>query len=138
MRDVAAFRAILREVLSRHHSFEVEFRGVTAAPSAVMIQGFPRDGGLEGIRDDLRRAFAQRGFANRLDRRYRSATAHITAMRFAQPEADWQRLLTVLRANRQTPFGMMAVDQLQLVWGDWYGTIGNLRVLEEFPLAKRA
>jgi 2'-5' RNA ligase len=136
--DVKAFRGILNEVLSHHPPFQLEFRGVTAAPNAVLIQGFPRDDTLEKIRSELRRIFAQRGFANRLDRRYPNSAAHVTAVRFCKADADWKRLLAILQANRQTPFGEMSVETLQLVWGDWYASANNLRILEEFPLPKPA
>lgn len=134
MGDVKAFRGIVRDVLRQHHSFEVEFRGVTAAPNAVLIQGFPKDGTLENIRAGLRHTFAERGFANRLDRRYANSAAHVTAMRFRQPDADWKRLATVLAMNRQRPFGAMRVAALQLLWSDWYASANTERVLEEFRL----
>jgi 2'-5' RNA ligase len=132
--DVADFRAILREVLAAHPPFRVEFRGVTAAPNAVMIQGFPLDDGLEKIRADIRAACARHGFAGRLDRRYPNRAAHITAMRFCRSDADWQRLTDVVRENRQTFFGEMQVNTLRLTWGNWYASAETVRVLEEYDL----
>ena len=134
--DVDSFRAILREVLSRHPPFQVEFRGVTAAPNAVLIQGFTVDDTLENIRRELRRTFVERGFPNRLDRRYPNSAAHVTAMRFCKPDADWRRLMTVLKANRETHFGTMHIEELQLLWGDWYASADRVRVLEKFRLLK--
>jgi 2'-5' RNA ligase len=132
--DVPAFRAILREILSRHHSFKLAFRGVTASPNAVLIQGFPLDEGLAKIREAIRRGFAQKGFANRLDRRYPNSAAHVTAMRFCKPEADWKRLAARLKENRQTHFGGIEVNALQLIWGDWYASANTVRMLEEHRL----
>jgi 2'-5' RNA ligase len=134
IRDVPAFRGLLREILSRHHSFKLAFRGVTAAPNAVLIQGFPLDDGLGKIREAIRRGFAQRGFADRLDRRYPNRAAHVTAMRFCKSDADWKRLAARLKENRRTHFGQMEVDALRLVWGDWYASAGTGRVLEEYRL----
>jgi 2'-5' RNA ligase len=136
--DVAAFRGILRKILSRHHSFKLAFRGVTAAPNAVLIQGFPMDDGLEKIRDAIRRGFAQRGFANRLDRRYPNSAAHVTAIRFCKPDADWRRLAARLKENRQTHFGEIEVNALQLIWGDWYASANSVRVLEKYHLPSAA
>lgn len=133
--DVPAFREILSSVLSRHPPFEVEFRGITAAPNAVMVQGFPRGDTLENIRRDLRRGFAERGFANRLDRRYPNQAAHVTAMRFCRADANWKRLLEMLTANRQTNFGEMRAETLQLTWGDWYASANTLRTLQKFHLS---
>jgi 2'-5' RNA ligase len=135
--DVEAFHGIVREVLGRHRGFKLEFRGVTAAPNAVMVQGFTVDTTLEDIRADLRRTFVERGFPNRLDRRYPNAAAHVTAMRFCKSDSDWKRLAAVLAANRQTPFGEMRVETIQLTWGDWYLSTGIARVLEEYRLAPR-
>jgi 2'-5' RNA ligase len=132
--DVKTYRAMLREVLSRHQPFTLEFRGVTAAANAVMFQGFPAGDTLESIRSELRRTFAAHGFAGRLDRRYRINAAHATAMRFCKPDADWRRLLAALEAGRQTYFGEMRVDMLQLIWSDWYASASSLRVIEKYPL----
>ncbi len=136
--DVKAFRGILSEVLSHHPPFKLEFRGVTAAPNAVLIQGFPMDDTLEKIRGELRRVFVERGFPNRLDRRYPNSAAHVTVVRFCKTDADWKRLLARLTASRQTPFGEMLVDELELTWGDWYASADRLRVLQAFPLRPAA
>jgi 2'-5' RNA ligase len=132
--DVPAFRGIVREVLGRHSAFDVEFRGITAAPNAVMIQGFARGDTLENVRRDLRREFIERGFPNRLDRRYPNQAAHITALRFCNRDADWKQLLARLAANRQTHFGETHVETLQLVLSDWYASAKDRRLLEEFHL----
>jgi 2'-5' RNA ligase len=132
--DLAAFRGILAEVLPRQHSFKLDFCGVTAAPNAALIQGFPLDGGLEKIREALRRGFAQRGFANRLDRRYPNRAAHMTAMRFCRSDTDWRRLAAVLSENRQTHFGATHVDTLELIWGDWYASTETERILGRYHL----
>jgi 2'-5' RNA ligase len=138
MGDLAAFRNILGEILPRHSAFKLEFRGVTAAPNAVLIQGFPLDNGLEEIRAAVRRGFAQSGFAGRLDRRYPNSAAHMTAVRFCRPDADWPHLATVVQENRQKYFGETHVDTLQLIWGDWYASAGIVRTLEEYHLSNPA
>jgi 2'-5' RNA ligase len=134
IREVAAFRRILGDILGRHQSFDLQFRGVTAAANAVLVQGFPVGDGLESIRAGVRRAFAENGLADRLDRRYRNEAAHVTLMRFRKPEADWRRLLSLVRANRQTDFGESRVEALELVFCDWYASSASLRVLQKFPL----
>lgn len=100
-----------------------------------MIQGFPMADGLETIRSELREAFARKGLAGQLDRRYKINTAHITAMRICQPIADWKRLIARLQENRQTNFGEIEVNRLQLIWGDWYASTDSLRTLQEYRLA---
>ena len=134
--DIDAFQSILREVLSHHPPFKVEFCGVTAATNAVLIQGFPIGDTLEKIRTELRRTFVERGFPNRLDRRYPNSAAHVTGMRFCKTDSDWSRLAAILKTHRQTCFGEMQVETLQLTLSDWYLSTDTTRVLEEFHLPR--
>ena len=133
-----AYRALLRQVLSRHGPFKLGFRGVTASPGAIMIQGFPLDDGLPRLRADLRRSFAQAGFGSQLDRRYAISSAHITFMRFCRAQADWPRLTAQLQAHRQTDFGEMTVQTIELVWCDWYASARTARILETYALTNQA
>jgi 2'-5' RNA ligase len=135
IRQLAACRAVIHEVLSRQKSFTIRFRGVTASPGAVIIQGFPTDDTLEKIRAELREAFAQTGLGDRLDRRYKINSAHITATRFCRPQTDWKRLAALLSENRETDFGEMTADRIQLLWGDWYASAETTRTLQEYPLS---
>ena len=132
--QLVAYRAIIRDVLRRHGSFRLGFRGVTASPGAVMIQGFPLDDGLARIRDDLRQRFARAGFGSTLDRRYAISAAHITVLRFCRKDTDWPRLAARLEDSRSADFGEMRVQTLQLLWGDWYASANIERTLEEYPL----
>lgn len=134
MRQLAASRAIIKDVLSRQTSFAIRFRGVTASPGAVMIQGFSVNNALNQMRDELRAAFAQNGLASQLDRRYKINTAHLTIMRFAQVQTDCKKLATLLAENRETDFGETMVDRIQLVWSDWYASAGTTRTLQEYRL----
>lgn len=135
IRRLAAYRAILRDVLGGQRPFRLAFRGVTASRSGVMTQGFPLDEGLAGIRDALRTAFAREGFAGILDHRYRIRAAHLTCMRFCRPGADWPGLASLLSENRRTDFGEMEVTDLELIWGDWYASANQVRTLAAYRLA---
>ena len=134
MRQLAASRAVLDALLPRFHSFKIRFQGVTASPGTVMIQGFPAGEALNKMRETVRGAFRQSGLADRLDRRYRITTAHMTIMRFRRPEADWKRLAAWLTENRHTDFGGMEVNRIQLIWGDWYASADIARTLQEYRL----
>jgi 2'-5' RNA ligase len=136
IRTLAACRPIIAEVLSRQNSFRVSFRGVTASPSAVMIQGFPLANGLEKMREELRAAFARNGFGGQLDRRYKINSAHMTVMRFQRTDADWTKLANFLAVNRETDFGEMEVSRIQLIWGDWYASANVARTLQEYRLSE--
>jgi len=131
---LSAYRTVLDRVLKGRRTFSVKFQGVTASPDAVMIQGFPVDSALAQLREELRAAFRQHGLGENLDRRYKIATAHLTVIRFFKPKADWQRLLAFLQAHRETDFGETRFQSLQLIWSDWYASVGIARVLQEYPL----
>ncbi len=132
--QLAACRAVINEVLPRQNSFKINFCGVTASPAAVMIQGFPSGDALDEIRVELRQAFARNGLRERLDRRYKINSAHMTVMRFRRPDADWKRLADFLRENRDTDFGAMEVNLIQLIWSDWYASVNVARTLQEYML----
>ena len=135
IRQLVSYRAIIGDILSRQHSFKICFRGVTASPGTVMIQGFPMGDGLAHIRNELREAFARNGFGSTLDRRYKVSTAHITDMRFRKPDKNWKRLVSLLEENRRTDFGESEVNSLQLIWGDWYASGNIVRTLQEYRLS---
>ena len=99
-----------------------------------MIQGFPAGDALEQLRDELREAFARNGLGDRLDRRYKINSAHMTIMRFRQPAADWKPLMKALAENRHTGFGGTQVNRIQLIWGDWYASADIARTLQEYSL----
>lgn len=134
MHPLGEYQAVLAQVLARQRPFRLTFRGLTATPGVVMVQGFPEDDALNDLRDRLRTAFATAGFSGVLDRRYKISTAHMTVMRFCRPEADWSRLLAVLEVGRSLDFGSMTADGLELVLGDWYASAGTVQRLSEYRL----
>jgi 2'-5' RNA ligase len=129
-----ACRRALEQVLNQSRPFRVHFRGVTVSPNAVLIQGFPLDDALLQLRDEIRDAFGKAGLGGLLDRRYKTGTAHLTVMRFSEPETDWKRLVDFLEKNRETDFGGTLFKSLQLIWSNWYASAGVVRVLQEYPL----
>src|SRR5690606_27025947 len=62
--------------------FDVHFRGLSLSKEAVMISGFPADGSLEEIRDNLRSQFKSEDIFQTLDIRYKTVLSHMTAVRF--------------------------------------------------------
>jgi 2'-5' RNA ligase len=133
--DLAAIHAVIGNILKRRRPFVISFRGITASPGAVMIQGFPQDGALSEIRDELRTVLRENHLGGDIDRRYKINTAHITVMRFGHAQTDWKAFIDLLKANRQTDFGETRVGKLQLLWGDWYASAHTVRTIQEYPLA---
>jgi len=137
IQHLEAYQTIIREVLEKHRQFSIAFQGVTASRGAVMIQGFPVDNTLAQMREDLRESLRQNGFGGQLDVRYKINAAHVTVMRVCRADADWKRLLSLLKANRTTGFGKIRVANLELIFGDWYASSDRTRILQKYRLADR-
>jgi 2'-5' RNA ligase len=135
MSRLDACRPIIGEVLGRCRPFKIHFRGVTASPDSVLIQGFPVGDDLATIRDELRAAFASHGLGDMPDRRYKATTAHMTVMRFSKPCPDLKPSLSLLQASREMDFGECEVGAIQLILGDWYGSAESVQVFQEYRLS---
>ncbi|GAA4437891.1 hypothetical protein GCM10023188_32610 [Pontibacter saemangeumensis] len=118
--DRAAYINVLRECLADIKSFRVDFRGITASPSCIMVQGFPASGQLNDLRDKLRESFRKSSLQQTMDSRYILRTAHITAARFKEPLHNPAAFLDRLQANRSHSFGSTEVHHIELVYNDWY------------------
>jgi 2'-5' RNA ligase len=112
--------------------FRIHFRGVTASPGAVMIQGFPQDETFARLRDAVRRDLQLAGLGEGLDQRYRIRAAHITVIRFQQPPRDLPGLVRFLGRQRDRDFGTSPVRLIQLVENDWYMSEDRVKVIKEY------
>ena len=131
---IPAYLTALQPVLSAAEHFAVRFRGITATKSSIMVQGFPKDGQLERLRDRLRKALRSKSLGEGLDERYRIITAHTTIMRFRTQPQDLRRFVQVLGSHREQNFGQLTFQTVQLVKNDWYMSADKLEVLADYPL----
>jgi 2'-5' RNA ligase len=131
------YRAAVREALGGIAPFRLVFRGITATPAAVMVQGFPLDEGLELLRERLRQALHTAGLAAGLDQRYRISTAHMTALRFKHQPQNLPRLLDALERRRQSVFGETLVSVLELVDNNWYMSVDRVQLIERHLLVAK-
>ncbi|KFF05454.1 2'-5' RNA ligase family protein [Flavobacterium reichenbachii] len=113
---------------------KIAFRGVTASSSAVMIQGFPLDDSIDILRNKLRENFQNTNLKQSIDSRYTISTAHSTIMRFKENLKDPEKLIAVTEKFRDYDFGEFTVENLELVYNDWYQRAENTKVLGEFRL----
>lgn len=107
--------------------FAVEFDGMTASDSVVMVKGF-YSGGLAQVRELVRRALARQELP--LEERYETVSAHISAARFPVRLRAPAALLHFVA--RPVYFGQTDVDTLELVFHNWYDS--QKSVLARFPL----
>jgi len=112
----------------------IQLKGVTASPSALMIQGFPTDETLNNLRNKLREDFKNSNLLQSIDSRYTISTAHSTIMRFQEKLHNPEKLIQIADKFRDYDFGEFNVKSLELVYNDWYQRKSNTKVLGEFCL----
>lgn len=100
--------------------FNIHFKGITASSSCILIQGFPENEQLSTLRNKLRENFKQSGLFVSIDTRYKIFTAHLTVMRFSLPLTNNQKLLELLDKYRDYDFGIYQLNQIELVFNNWY------------------
>lgn len=127
---------LLKGSLQGLSRFSLEFRGVTASPSCIMVKGYPLDDTLEEIRNRLRQAFKDSALEQSLDKRYPLQTAHATVIRFKQPVLRQEEILAQLEAFRDFYFGKFEVKELELVFNDWYQREEKVQKLFVFRLGE--
>ncbi|MBS7254703.1 2'-5' RNA ligase family protein [Flavobacterium branchiicola] len=116
------------------NEIKIQFKGLTASPSAIMIQGFPTDETLDNLRNKLRENFKNSGLQQSIDSRYTISTAHATIMRFQEPIHDPEKLIAITDKFRNYDFGEFTVENLELVYNDWYQREQNTIHLADFTL----
>lgn len=125
---------IIQKSLLDVDKIKIEFKGVTASPSAIMIQGFPMDESLNNLRAKLRENFKNSTLQQSIDSRYAIATAHSTVVRFQEKIENPEKLMGVVEKFRDFDFGEFTVDKLELVYNDWYQRKSNTITLADFYL----
>ena len=131
---IATYHAALGQLFRRAYQFSIRFRGLTASPSAVLIQGFVDNHYLNQLREAIRQELGHAGLADHLDVRYRIATAHCTTMRFRARPRDLPRLVRQLRAARERNFGSATIDRIDFVANDWYMARDRVQLLASYRL----
>lgn len=113
---------------------KIHYKGVTASPSAIMVQGFPSDETLNNLRNRLRENFRNTNLQQSIDSRYAISTAHSTVMRFQEKLHNPKKLMEITEKFRDYDFGEFDVKSIELVYNDWYQRKSTTRVLGDFGL----
>lgn len=125
---------IIQKSLLEVDKIKIDLKGVTASPSAIMIQGFPTDESLNNLRDKLRENFKNSNLQQSIDSRYTISTAHSTVMRFQEKLDNPEKMIAVVAKFRDHDFGEFTVNKLELVYNDWYQRKSNTIDLADFYL----
>lgn len=132
--DIDKYSQLIVKSLKGNKNFNINFRGITAAESSVMIQGFLSDPTLNYIRDNLRSNFRNSDLEQSIDKRYNIQTAHSTVVRFRSEVTNKLKFLDLLEKYREHNFGEFKVEKLELVGNDWYQRKVKVKTLKMFDL----
>ena len=124
----------IRKSLYGFPPFEIEFKGLTASPSCLMIRGFPKNNSLMQIRNNLRASFRNSTLEQSIDKRYAIQTSHATVVRFRKPLHNKNSLFKAIEAYKNYSFGTFTVNAFELVFNDWYNRQAHRQNLYHFEL----
>lgn len=124
----------IQESIKTDRNIEINFKGITASPSAIMIQGFLSDDTLNFLRHNIRMNFKNSGLQQSIDSRYSIQTAHMTAVRFRKLLTSKMDLLKAIEDYREFDFGTLSVNTVELVYNDWYQRKEFVKQLHQFEL----
>jgi 2'-5' RNA ligase len=130
----ADYHQLIEVALQKINSFRLTFRGITASPAGVMVQGFDENGQLDLLRESLRDNFKISNLEHSIDKRYKLQTAHLTVIRFAKKLSQPAAFAALAEAYRNEDFGTCQVHEMELVFNDWYQRKENTVVTKTFRL----
>ncbi|EKO3954144.1 2'-5' RNA ligase family protein [Vibrio fluvialis] len=133
--DIDHYADVFLQALSHVEPIEIEFRGVSASPECIVIQGYPIGNGLSQLRDQLRSGFKKSGLRTSVDSRYKLVTAHASAVRFRSPMNDAKALRKLCQQFRQHSFGRLNVSACELVFNNWYQQRAVTQLLAQCSLS---
>lgn len=114
--------------------FNIDFTGITASPACILIQGFPQDATLQQLRNAVRSEFKSSNLQQSIDKRYTLQTAHVTTVRFKENIQNLPGFLNLVEAYRTHQFGLSTIQELELVYNDWYHREEKVQSLHKFQL----
>ena len=130
--DIQKYIELTKKCLLKGIDLNITFKGITASPSGVMIQGFMNNNELNDIRDRLRKEFKNSNLEQSLDKRYSIQTAHSTIIRFKTELSQKEKFLEILDKNINYDFGTFKVNKFELVYNDWYQREQYVKKIYEF------
>ncbi len=135
--DPADYQKIVQSAIDSISPFEITFRGLTASPSCILVQGFPNGDQLTLLRNRLREKFKDTSLQHSIDKRYQLKTAHMTVVRFKESFENAERFINKIARLRDRYFGSCIIDQVELVGNDWYQRQNKVESIAKFSLTKQ-
>lgn len=135
--NVPEYIKLIEKSLKSEQHLTISFKGVTASPSCIMIQGFIDDNGLNHMREGLREGFKQSNLEQSMDKRYLIQTAHATVFRFKEKLEQKEKFLEIIDRYRDFNFGTFEVPNVELVYNDWYHREKLVSKLSDFNIERK-
>lgn len=132
--SIDQYSEIIVKSLKDIENFEIEFKGITLANSGILIKGYPTNNSLNLLREKLRINFKQVNLEQSIDSRYSISTAHITVVRFRKKLKSKKSFLNLVEQFKDYNFGKSPVENLELVYNDWYQRAENVKILNHFKI----
>jgi 2'-5' RNA ligase len=132
--SINEYSEIIVKSLKGIENFEIEFKGITLANSGILIKGYPTNNSLDLLREKLRLNFKQVNLEQSIDSRYSISTAHITVVRFRKKLKNKKVFLNLVEQFKEYNFGKSSVENLELVYNDWYQKAENVKILNHFKI----
>ena len=118
--EIQNYIDVIHESIPSEKTIEISFKGITASPSCIMIQGFPQQSRLDELRNNLRTTFKASLLEQTIDKRYVMQTSHATVVRFTKPFTAKEQFLKVIENYKDYDFGTTTINEMELVYNDWY------------------
>lgn len=125
---------LIKKSIPERKGIQIEFKGITASPSCIMVQGFLADDTLNEIRDNLRVNFKNSSLQQTIDERYPLQTAHSTVARFCKKLTRKDDFIKTLENFRNHYFGVSTINTMELVYNDWYQRKEHVKELYRFDI----
>ncbi|SDR94119.1 2'-5' RNA ligase [Polaribacter sp. KT25b] len=132
--ELSKYIELIKKCLPTKKNIEVNFKGLTASTSCIMVQGFLNNNLLNEIRDNLRFEFKKSELEQSLDKRYSIETAHSTIVRFRNQLNKKESFLKIIEDYVDFDFGTFEITKIELVYNDWYQRKKLVKKLYEFEI----
>ncbi|MCH4553742.1 2'-5' RNA ligase family protein [Aestuariibaculum lutulentum] len=132
--NIQDYIEVIKQSLIESPNIEIRFKGLTASPSCIMLQGFMNNEALNSLRDNLRQNFQNSTLEQSIDKRYAIQTAHSTVVRFKNKLEYKDAFLKTIETFKDKDFRTFKVNELELVYNDWYQKEALVEKLFQFEL----
>ena len=132
--ELSKYIELIKKCLPNKKNIEINFKGLTASNSCIMLQGFMNNNVLNEIRDNLRFEFKKSELEQSLNKRYSIQTAHSTIVRFRNHLNEKENFLKIIDKYADFNFGTFEIKKIELVYNDWYQRKELVKKLYEFKI----